>query len=85
MCLDRQGTDTLSYFYYHLLCCILCKHTPERWAFTGLGSLHACATELYGPKSRSLSAACGEVLAEGQGKGFAGILAFWNVPGVCRA
>lgn len=68
-----------------LLCSMLYKHTTERWAFTGSGSLHARAAELYGLKSRSLVAALGDVLAECQGKGFAAILALGNMTGVHRA
>lgn len=64
---------------------MLCKHTTERWAFTGSGSLHAHAAELYGLKSQSSGTALGDVLAEWQGKGFAAILALGNIPGVRRA
>lgn len=90
--LGGQGTDILSYFCYHhvldqspLLCSVLYKHTTERWAFTGSRSLHTCAAELYGLKSRSSGTALGDVLAECQGKGFAAILALGNMPGTRRA
>lgn len=76
---------TLAVDQSHLLCSVFCKHTMERWAFAGSGSLHARAAELHGLKPHSLGTARGDVLAEWQGKGFAAILALGNMPGVRRA
>lgn len=67
-----------------LLYSVFCKLATERWSFTGSGSLCACAAELYGLESHSLSTVLGDVLAECQGKGFTAVLALGSVPGAHR-